>query len=157
MRIQLAIAADLPELTDLFRQTVLAHGPQHYTAAQTQAWATLDPERFRQLILGVTTFVAVDDTGMLGFAGLGDDGHVASVYVRRDRLHQGIGTALLTQVLDHARSLGMARLYGEASHFSLGLFQKFGFQLDGTEAVDRQGVLFERYLVSLTLSRDNSL
>lgn len=151
MPIQLANAADLPELATLFRQTVLAHGPQHYTIAQTQAWATIDPERFRQFILGVTTFVAVDDTGMLGFAGVGDDGHVASAYVRRDRLHQGIGSALITQVLDHAHSLGLPRLYGEASHFSLGLFQKFGFQLDGTEVVDRHGVKFERYLVSLTL------
>lgn len=156
MRIQLADAADLPELANLFRQTVLVHGPQHYTVAQTKAWATLDPERFRQFIMGVTTFVAVDNTGILGFAGVGDDGHVASAYVHHNCLHQGIGSTLMTQILDHVRSLGLPRLYAEASEFSLGLFQKFGFQLDGTEVVDRHGVPFERYLVSLMLPSDHS-
>jgi putative acetyltransferase len=151
---RLAQATDLPVLAALYRQTVLTHGPQHYTPAQTAAWAASsdDPEHFHQFILGVTTFVAEDTTGLLGFAGIGADGHVASAYVRHDCLHRGIGSALMTQILDHAHSLEIPRLYAEASAFSLGLFQKFGFQLDGTEVVDRQGVQFERYLVSLTQS-----
>jgi putative acetyltransferase len=149
MDIRLAKEADLTELAVLFRQTVLANAPKYYTPAQTTVWASSpdDTEQFRQFILGVNTFVATDDTSILGFAGIGEDGHVASAYVRHDSLHRGIGSALIQAVLDYAQNHRIHRLYAKASEFSLGLFKKFGFQLYDTEVVDRQGVQFIRYLV----------
>ncbi|EKU99451.1 acetyltransferase, N-acetylglutamate synthase [Leptolyngbya sp. PCC 7375] len=153
MDIRLANETDLLELSALFRQTVLVHAPKYYTKAQTEVWAAspLDVEHFRQFILEVTTFVAIDKTGILGFSGIGDNGHVASAYVRYNSLHQGIGSKLMKTVLNYAHEHHMQRLYAEASEFSLGLFKKFGFQLYDTEVVSRQGVEFERYLVELFL------
>lgn len=147
--IRIAQATDVPELATLYRETVQASARQYYSPAQTQAWASLAArqEVFRQFILGVTTYVAVDATGIVGFAGIAADGHVASTYVRSDRLHQGLGSRLMQTVLEHAHHHQIPRLYAEASEFSLGLFQKFGFQLYATEIVDRQGVKFTRYLV----------
>jgi putative acetyltransferase len=149
MDIRLAKEADLSELAALFRQTVLVNAPKYYTPTQTTVWAASpdDAEQFHQFILGVNTFVTTDDTSILGFAGIGEDGHVASVYVRHDSLHQGIGSALMQAVLDYAQNHRIHRLYAEASEFSLGLFKKFGFQLYDTELVDRHGVQFTRYLV----------
>lgn len=152
MRLRLAQASDLPELATLFRQTVRTHGPHYYSPAQTQAWAVfadaINP--FEQFILAVTTFVAVDDRGSIaGFAGIADDGHVASAYVRHDCIHQGIGSILMQTLLDYAEEHHIPHLYAEASSFSLGLFKKFGFRLYGTETVERQGVMFERFLVEL--------
>jgi putative acetyltransferase len=146
---RIAETADLPALADLYRQTVLVHAPTYYTPEQTQAWAAFaeDLPHFSQLIFQATTFVLEDATGILGFAGIVDDGHVASVYVRHDCVGQGIGSQLMQIVLDQAQTNGMRRLYGEASEFSLGLFQKFGFQVYDTEVVDRAGVPFQRYLV----------
>lgn len=153
MLIRTATASDLPALATLYRQTVLTNAPQHYTAAQTEAWAAVDAAtpRFRQFILGVTTYVAVDETGILGFAGLGEDGHVVSTYVRHDCLHRGIGSTLMQTLLDHAEREQIQRLYAEASEFSLGLFQKFGFSQYDTEVVDHNGVQFTRYLVERIL------
>ena len=133
---------------------MLANGPQHYTPAQTEAWAAIDASslRFHQLILGVTTYVAEADTGILGFAGIGDNGYVASTYVRHDCLHQGIGSLLMQAVLTHAQEKQIQRLYAEASEFSLGLFTKFGFSQYDTEVVDRNGVQFTRYLVERVLA-----
>ncbi len=152
MIIRIATVTDLPELATLFRETVLTHAPQHYSAEQTQAWAAAAdaPQRFQRLILEVTTYVAEDDTGILGFAGLGDDGYIAAVYVRHDGLRQGIGSSLMATVLAAAKDQGMTRLYSEASEFSLGLFQKFGFRQYDTEIVERSGVQFKRYLVEKT-------
>ncbi|MBE9156943.1 GNAT family N-acetyltransferase [Nodosilinea sp. LEGE 06152] len=147
MHLRTATESDVPILAALFRETVLVNAPQHYTPAQTEAWATVDSLRFRQFILGVTTYVAEDDTGILGFAGVGDDGYVASAYVRHDCLHRGIGSILMQAVLAHAQEKQMHRLYSEASEFSLGLFQKFGFSQYDTEVVNRNGVEFTRYLV----------
>ena len=127
--------ADLLALAALFRDTVLVNAPQHYTVAQTAAWAA----------------VAVDDTGIVGFAGIGEGGYVASVYVRHDCLRRGIGSTLMQTVLDHAQREGLQRLYSEASEFSLGLFIEFGFRQYGTEVVDRNGVQFTRYLMERVL------
>jgi putative acetyltransferase len=149
MEIRTATPVDLALLAALYQTTVRIHGPQHYTAAQTAAWAPVDSDSpyFRDFILGVTTYLAENDTGILGFAGLGDDGHVASVYVRHDCLRQGIGSVLMQAVLIHAQTKQIPRLYAEASEFSLGLFQKFGFRQYATEVVDRNGVQFTRHLL----------
>jgi len=153
MNFRLATESDLPDLAALYRQTVLVHAPQYYSPAQVKIWAgfALDTDPFRQFILAVTTFVAIDDTGILGFAGIGEDGHVASTYVRHDCIRQGVGSTLMQSVLDHARTHHILRLFSEASELSLGLFEKFDFRLYDTEVVDRQGVVFSRYLVELNL------
>ncbi|MFQ4135462.1 GNAT family N-acetyltransferase [Nodosilinea sp. PGN35] len=153
MQLRTATEADLPNLAALYRDTVLHNAPEHYTAAQTAAWAAVDADspRFRQFILDVTTYVAEHDHGIVGFAGIGDDGHVASAYVRHDCLRQGIGSLLMQAVLTHAQSKQLPRLYAEASEFSLGLFKKFGFSRCDTEVVEHNGVQFTRYLVERVL------
>ena len=149
MKIRIAQASDSPELAKLYQETVLAIAPQFYSDAQTHSWASFaeDTVRFQEFILSGTTFVAVDETGILGFAGIADNGHILSAYVRRDRIHQGIGSRLMDILLDYAKRHRIQRLYAEASEFSLGLFKRFGFQVYDTEIVERQGVEFHRYLV----------
>lgn len=149
MHIRLAHESDLTELAMLFQQTVLEHAPQSYTCDQTQAWAAFatETDAFERFILDAITYVAEDETGIVGFAGIEKNGHVSSAYVRGDRVRQGIGSKLMQTILTYASQNQMPRLYGEASEFSLGLFKKFGFQLYDTEIVDRQGVEFTRYLV----------
>lgn len=153
MTIQLAKESDLPELSELYRQTVLVNAPIYYSPAQTEMWAAFaaDTDHFRQFILDVMTFVAIDKTRILGFAGIGEDGHVTSAYVRYNCIHQGVGSTLMQAVLNYAQDQNLQRLYAEASEFSLGLFKRFGFHLYDTEVVDRQGIAFKRYLVELNL------
>lgn len=152
MNVRCAQESDLPKLAALYRQTILVNAPEHYTHAQTQIWASFsrDADQFKQFILGVTTFVAEDDSGILGFAGIGEEGHVVSTYVRQDYLRRGVGSILM-QALEQACEFKLKRLYAEASAFSLGLFQKLGFQIYDMEVVDRQGVEFQQYLVELNL------
>lgn len=148
MRLRRAETADIPELARLYRETVAAIAPSRYSPTQTQAWASFadDPD-FRHFITEATTWVATDETGILGFAGLHPSGRISAVYVRCDRIRRGIGSQLLQTLLHEARRLQLARLYAEASEFSLGLFLKFGFRITGLETVERQGVEFRRYLV----------
>lgn len=154
MNIRLAEESDLVELAALYQHTVLQHGPQHYSLIQTQTWASFaeNLDGFRHFILDATTYVATDETGIVGFAGIETNGHIRSIYVRGDRLHQGIGSALMRVPLDYAAAEHLTRLYSEASEFSLGLFQKFGFRLYDTEEVERSGVVFARYLVEQSLA-----
>src|SRR5689334_1650627 len=129
INIRIAEESDIPALAELYQTTVLRIAPQHYSSAQTQMWASFasDTAGFQQFILKATTFIATDETGILGFAGIAVDGHVTSAYVRSDRIRQGIGSTLMQEILEYAYKYKIGRLYAEASEFSLGLFQKFGF------------------------------
>lgn len=149
MPIRLAQADDIPALARLYRETVLAHAPQHYSPQQTAMWASFGQPspHFRRFILGVSTYVAEDDRGIVGFAGLGSDGHVTSVYVRQDCVRQGLGSRLLTVLLEQAEQRHLQRLYAEASALSLGLFLKHGFCHYATDTLERGSVTFERHLV----------
>lgn len=149
MHIRQVRETEVADLATLYQQTVLHHAPQCYTSEQTEAWASSATEidTFRRFILDATTYVAEDETGIVGFAGIEPNGHVSSAYVRRDRTRQGIGSALMQVLLSHAADQQISRLYGEASEFSLGLFKKFGFQLYDTEVVNFRGATFTRYLV----------
>lgn len=153
MNIRIAEKSDIPELAELYQKTVLAIAPEKYSPAQTQMWASFasDTASFQQFIFKPTTFICADETGILGFAGIDDDGHVTSAYVRYNLIHQGIGSTLIQKIVEYAQTQKIQRLYAEASEFSLGLFQKFGFHLYDTEIVDRQGVGFKRYLVERNL------
>jgi len=147
--IHTAEATDMPHLAQLYYETVTQNAPQHYTKAQTQAWANfaLNESQFAQLFTNATMFLMEDQGEILGFAGLAPDGHVTAVYVRSDRLGQGIGSQLMAMLLEQAQSQNIPRLYAEASEFSLGLFLKFGFHQFDSETVERSGVQFHRYLV----------
>ena len=145
--------SDLAELAQLCRQTVQVHGSTYYTPEQVKVWADFatDLDHFRRFILSGTTFVCWDETGLLGFSGISQNGHILSAYVRYDRLRQGIGTALLRTVLNYAQTQGIKRVYVEASEFSLKLFEQFGFKVYEIESLERQGVQFQRYLLELCL------
>lgn len=152
--IRIAETADIPQLAQLFYETIIRNGSQHYTEAQTQAWASfaLDLTAFTRFLEGATTFVMETDGEILGFAGLAADGHVRAIYVRGDRLDQGIGSQLMQTLLNDAENRSIHRLYAEASEFSLGLFLKFGFHQFDIEVVERNGVEFRRYLVEKKLT-----
>lgn len=149
MQIRLATESDVPPLARLFAGSVRTLGPDAYTPSQVEAWAASaeDLVAFREFILGPRTYVVFDASGVCGFCGLERDGHVASLYVREDRLRRGIGRRLLQAVIDDAATSCIPRLFAEASEFSAPLFLKIGFESVGTEQVERNGEAFVRHLV----------
>lgn len=85
MEIRHAEETDLVSLVDLFETSIETQGPEHYSPEQVHAWASRATEAsFQNFILGPTTFVAIDDSGPLGFCGYGKDGHITSLYIRPD-------------------------------------------------------------------------
>jgi putative acetyltransferase len=118
---------------------------------RTWAAGPNDHARFRTFILGVTTFVAEDQGCLLGFCGLGADGHLASLYVDGVEGRKGIGSKLLDKAIGEACARGILALHTEASEFSKPLFEKFGFETFEIEHVTRHGVPFNRYRMQRTL------
>jgi len=152
MQFRLATADDLPALAELYATTVRKLGPALYTADQVRVWSASpdDAERFRCFVLNAYTLVAVveESPHPVGFAGLEADGRIASLYVQADFCRRGIGSALLTALLQKAEQDGLTQLRTEASKFSRPVFERFGFELDEVERGMHHGVPFMRFLMS---------
>lgn len=144
---RLAAAADVPALAALYRHTALTLGPQVYSPAQVQAWAssTADLDGFGRYILDARTWIADDAAGEAGFCGIavhGAVGEVHSLYVRADLARQGLGTRLLAHAM-HAADV--SRFEAWATPFSRPVFERAGLALERIVSESYQGVMFERY------------
>lgn len=149
---------DLPSLRSIYANAVGAIGPTAYSSDQVEVWRAFASEGdFDDFILSVHTYAAVIGGKAIGFCGIADDGHVASVYVRPDWFGQGIGSTLLSAVLRRYPEPTSGRYYAEASIFSLPLFERSGFRRTGTEQADRCGVKFERFLVERIATKPASI
>jgi ribosomal-protein-alanine N-acetyltransferase len=81
-------------------------------------------------------FVAELDGRLVGYAGMwveGNQAHIAKVAVTEGYRRRGIGSALLQQLLDHARRLGLPQAYLEVRRGNLAaqhLYRRFGFRFE---------------------------
>lgn len=149
MMIRMANDTDILVLAELFNNCIKQIAPEKYSPEQVSAWAAsaANQESFNKFIFEPTTFIAETNNLILGFGGVTTAGYLASLYVRGDRNRQGIGSRLLTHIIEYAGSNNCDRLYTEASEFSKPLFKKFGFEIYEEEKVERNGVVFHRYLM----------
>jgi putative acetyltransferase len=140
--------ADLQSLRAIYADAVRSVGPTAYSPDQVKVWSAFAGEmNFSAFILTVNTYLAVIDDQVVGFCGIADDGHVASIYVRPGWFGEGIASRLLSAALRLHPEPISGRYYAEASIFSLPLFERFGFRQTGSEQADRYGVTLERFLV----------
>ena len=147
---------DVPEFARLYSDAVRAAGPEGYTAAEIDSWAGFSEEDgFQPFIRECLTLVAEDDTGIVGFSGIDGSGLIRSVYVRGDRQRRGIGSLLLTKVMEAGRADGVSHFSAVAGEFSVGLFYKFGLEVVEIEWKERRGSVFRRYLMETAPAEDS--
>lgn len=157
VRLRPAAAEDVPELRRLYRNAILATGPAAYGPDAVAAWAEFagDASAFGRFVLESRTWVAVAGGGeAAGFAGLGAEGYVASLYVAPRHARRGVASLLLAHLLAVGRGEGVRRFHAAASIVSLPVFLRFGFSVAGEETVERQGVPLLRYRVVLEESSE---
>jgi len=145
-------AADLPHLAGIYRNAIRHLGSEFYSAQQIAAWSAFadDQEAFAAWFDNATALVAVDAHGTrLGFGAYQASGRIAALFVAPAAMRKGIGTALLTRMLDELRQHGVKRVTTEASEFSRPLFEKSGFTVKEIEHTEHRGVAFQRYVMYL--------
>jgi GNAT superfamily N-acetyltransferase len=138
---------DLESVAALFTETVRQVNIRDYTAEQVAAWAPRPPDlaRWRERIAALTLWVAAVDNRIIGFCGLGADGHADLLYTDHRFQRQGVARSLYQQMEVEARRGGVRRLFTEASITARPFFERMGFDLIREQQVDFRGVTFLNY------------
>jgi GNAT superfamily N-acetyltransferase len=144
------VAADLPELVDLYRDAVTSQTRGLYSERQIEAWARhagRDAGLAEALGRGVglASCAAAPEETIEAFALLDPIDRLSLLYCRGRSTRQGRATALLTALEDIALARGCQRLRTEASQLSRPLLERLGWRLEGEEEVLFAGVLFRRW------------
>jgi phosphinothricin acetyltransferase len=161
MQVRPASEADVPAIQSIYAHHVL-HGTGTFEEEPPPVEEML--ERFRKVVdHGWSWLVAVDATGVLGYAYYAQFRDRSayrycaedSVYVREDVRGQGVGKALVAQLIDDATRQGMRQMIaviGDSENVgSIGVHATLGFHVIGT--MRSVGVKFGRWLDVVSMQR----
>src|SRR5689334_24105555 len=161
MEIRAATEADIPEI-----QSIYAHHVLHGLGTFEEAPPSVEEmtERFAKVGgHGWSWLVASDETGVLGYAYYTQFRDRSayrycvedSVYVREDVRGQGVGKALVAQLIEDATAAGMRQMIaviGDSENVgSIGVHASLGFHMVGT--MKAVGLTFVRWVDVVIMQR----
>jgi len=123
-----------------FVRSVRALGSSAYSPAQIEAWLSgMDAERMEARLRAMTSFIALEDGLIIGFASL-DSRHAELdfLYVEPSYAMRGIGRLLAERVEEAAREMLIDRLFIVASLNALPVYEKLGYrkEFDMSKTID---------------------
>jgi putative acetyltransferase len=141
------VPADLDAVIDVFRQSVRRVAIRDYSEAQVKAWAPdeIDRGAWAERRGSRPTWVAEIDGRIAGFTDLEPDGHIDMMFVHPDYQGRGVAGRLLDAVEAEAASLGLERMFTEASLTARPFFARRGFQVIEQQTVTKRGVDFTNF------------
>ncbi len=151
--IRLAQARDLADIGRVERLASVLYAPYGLADRLSEIVTPLD-EVARGIEAGTAWVVDDPGEGLVGFAlahSAGSDLHLDEIDVVPSRLRRGLGSALLEEVLEHARARGAARLTLLTVDFvpwTLGFYAHHGFRVLSVAELDAR--LADALLVDLT-------
>jgi N-acetylglutamate synthase-like GNAT family acetyltransferase len=143
MQVRYYQSSDAGQMARLYFDTVHTVNRRDYTDEQITAWAPVVPDetqwskRYETRI----AFVAVDNSVITGFAELEPVGHIDCFYCHHAYQRRGIGTLLLNRLEQEARTLGLKRLFTEASITAKPFFESKGFHALRENQILRNNVM----------------
>ncbi|MFB8792295.1 MAG: GNAT family N-acetyltransferase [Potamolinea sp.] len=144
MKVRTYEIGDAEAIMNLFYDTVHEVNIRDYTKEQVDAWApaNMDVELWTRRLRSKLTYVAEEDDKIIGFGELEENGHIDCFYCHKDFQGQGIGKQILSQIESKAKSLGLVRLFTEASITAKPFFESQRFIVVIKQEVERRGQSF---------------
>lgn len=138
---------DLPEISELFFNTVHTVCAQDYTKEQLSAWAPdfTSYYSWQKSFEGRTVLLACFGEKILGFGDIAPTGYLDRFYIHRDFQGKGIGSKLLRR-LESSVSGKDITLY--ASITARPFFEKMGYRTVSENYAVRDGITLKNYLMS---------
>ena len=144
---------DAPEIVRLFYETVRSVNRSDYSREQVEAWAPEVPDaaEWHPRMAARKTLLAEENSQVVGFAELEEDGHLDTFYLRKDAVGRGVGGLLYRALEDEARTRGLGRIFTEASITARPFFGRQGFRVVREQTVQRRGVGLTNFVMEKTL------
>ena len=130
MLIRPATPSDIPAITALFKNTVLAIDRRDYTSEQLAAWASggANLARWQKRVTSQYFLVAASEK-ITGFGSMDKNGHLDMLFVHHLHQRQGIAQLLLETLEKWARHQGIARITTEVSITAKPFFERNGYEV----------------------------
>lgn len=146
--------ADIPELKELYRSTILTVNRQDYTAEEVEDWASCgdDNQRWLELISAFHLVVAENNEGYaVGFAAISDEGYLHLLFVHKDYQRQGVATLLYKTVEELAQHKQVIKITSDVSITARPFFEKQGFTVDEEQRRKANRLYLVNYKMSKVL------
>lgn len=154
-RLRTAKPMDIPQLKQLFQQTILSVNVKDYPIEEAEDWSTCgtDDERWNELLTNLYFIVAENKEGeIVGFASISEKGYLHSMYVHRSYQRQGIATLLYLEMERFARSKHIEVITSEVSITARPFFERNGFVVEQEQKRKANKLFMTNYKMSKHLS-----
>lgn len=124
--------ADIPEIQELFRNTVLNVNIRDYTEEEVNDWAScMEDENVVKELLDANCFIAAIDgnSKIIGFSSMNEEGYMHSMFVHKDWQGRGVATQLLSEVENKAREYGVSVITSDVSLTARTFFESNGYEV----------------------------
>ena len=146
--------ADLPAVVSLFTETVHRINARDYSPAQLAVWAPRehDWDKWRARLAGLRTLVLELDGQVAGFAAYDGRGYVDFLYVHHEFQRRGVATALMEEVENQLRVLGLPRAFADVSLTARAFFAGRGYVALRQQWFEKNGVTLTNFAMEKGLA-----
>lgn len=155
MKVRCYQSDDTTSLARLFTESVHSINTRDYSCEQIAAWAPAPPdiEHWHKQLGSHIVFLAEHDSDIVGFITFEPDGHLDHLYVPSYFHRQGVASALYRRVEQEAFTLGVSRIFTEASITAVKFFESVGFRVIVFQQVERGGIPLKNYQMEKLLPK----
>ena len=148
--IRKGLLSDLPELQQLFLNTITEICKADYSEKQIEAWIydtkkNRNNQRWINILEKQFVLVAQIKNEIVGFVTLDKGNYIDLLYVHKDHQRQGIADSLYKNIENEARRQNQSYLTSNVSKTARPFFQKFGFEITKKQTVLLQNVELKNY------------
>jgi putative acetyltransferase len=153
IEIRQATLEDLPEITSIFRATVIHINSKDYSEAQIKVWASGadDIDKWKERIHKFYFIVAEIDSQITGFAYLTNGNYFDGLFVHKDYQRQGIASKLMRIIESQVMMNGFEIIKSDVSITALPFFDNKYYNVIKKQKKSFKGLIFENYLVEKVL------
>ncbi len=153
IEIRPATLKDLPEITSIFRNTMLLINAKDYSEKQIKGMASAadDTEIWTERINSLYFIVAEIKSVIVGFAYLKNGNHFDGLFVHKDFQRQGIGSKLVRIIESQVMMHEFEVIKSDVSITALPFFDNKYYEVIKKQKKSFKGLVFENYLVEKVL------
>ncbi|EGV42593.1 GNAT family N-acetyltransferase [Bizionia argentinensis JUB59] len=153
VEIREAIIDDLPEITELFRNTILHINSKHYSEEQLNVWASGadNTKKWTARITKNYFIVAELDGIIVGFAYITQGYYLDGIYVHKDYKRQGIGAKLLRVIESQVIMAGFKEIKSDVYKTALPFFDDYYYDVEKKQLKHLKTETFDNYIIFKTL------